>query len=252
MNNLYDKPMNFNSKGNIYQNTCLYKLDDADKEVFSIGACFSGLKNNRLFDPKMANEFFIYIRKDKITYPLEDLKRWLRFLRYCGFKFLYLKEETIALGKIDINNPYITTFYGDVFTLKLKCADYINNLHIFAALTAMRYIFYNFNGNPYGKIPKIAFELKKELKGNIDGIQALLLAYHCSGIKEIQHAFIGYYGTQTGISMDKKEFYTKLIERKGNMLINTILFKHKPDDKVEDIRTLYALKDFKGLKKFIK
>jgi len=227
-------------------------MDNPDKFYQKIGACHSGVKDYLQFNPKSKNEFFLYIRKDLLVYSLDDLKRWLRFMNYCGFKFHFLKEEKISLGK-EPGNPYSYSFSGDVYTLKLKCVEYINNMHIFAALTAMRYIYYNF-GFGYIKIPEAVFTLKKEFKGKIDGIQALLLAYHCIGVDDTGHSFSGLEPNHRdkGITISKKSFYKgiKAVVKEKVTTLNSLLYE--PSTKSSrKIRSLYEEGNFKALGEYI-
>jgi len=249
MNNLYDTPLKRINGGHGYDSSCLYKMDEANTNYYHIGACHSGVRHKKEFNPKDKKEFFIYIRKDRIVYSLEDLKRWLRFIRYCGFKFHFLQEELISIG--DNKNRYEPPFKGEVYTLKLKCEEYINNMHVFAALTAMRYVYYDWN-DLYRNIPEAVFILKKEFKGKLDGIQALLLAFLCVGLNDYSHSFSGQDprdNIKGSIMMTKKIFYNRINTNHFNEL-NTLLFNPTTKN-IHTIRGLYEAQDFKALGEFL-
>ena len=171
-------------------------------------------------------------------------------MKYCGFKFHFLKEEYISLGN-KAKNPYDIPFRGDVYTLKLKCEEYINNTHVFAALTAMRYIYYAFYPG-YINIPEAVFALKKEFKGRLDGIQALLLAFRCVGTYDYSHSFSGnsYENVGLGLMLSKKIFFNRIMKANKHTELNTILYNESNKD-INTIMRLYKEKDFKELKRYV-
>lgn len=221
--------------------TCIYSIGVEDK--YEIVNCYAGFDTMGALAPALKNDVFLYLRKDMMYYSKEDLLKWLRFLKYAGFKFQYLGEKEIP----------IDTGYGcynlSTYKLKFNCGDFVNQMHIFAALTALRYIFYGWRSF-FKYIPQICFELKNNIKG-LDAISTLQIAFFCKtdGV-EHGHSFIGIsdkYPNRYGWIVSKKNFYKRLKIK----MLNRVLYKEDGERKWDKVREFYKNKDFKAIKHIV-
>lgn len=223
---------------------CHYEIFDKEGKSLNkiyFGACHSQIKGS----PYLVKDTYVllYIDKNVIRYSLEDLKKWLKFLKTIGFKASFLEEKHIE------NKPrYGEGINSEFYLVKLEMNHYLNKLHMYAAIVAVRYIYYEYSGR-FTNIPERTFQIKSIYGRNISNLKALVLAYYSLYCHEIGHAFIGC--AYNSYLQDLKSFKKALLRETQ---LNNCLTKNGIDPEYyafadKETSELYNAKKYKEIAK---
>lgn len=234
---VFNKELKRNSSCNHYE-----IFNKEDKSLFSKvnGACHAYIKGSvHLVNP--SNYILLYIECETVPYSLKDFKRWLKFLKLVGFKTNYL-----GIKVINKQLRYEGNLNNSCYIIRLNVSDYKSTLHIFAAITALRYIYYKYSSF-FTQIPERVFELKNIYGKALGNLEAISLAYYTLGEFEENHAFIA---DAEKVSLITLTLFNQRIV-KGEDLNYALSERKYAHERAYIINDLYQMKDYKALAKTI-
>lgn len=141
----------------------------------------------------------------------EDMIKWCTFMTLCGFPCSYLGIKSPSFSE--------EKFY----CISVDLDNYISNLHVFAAITAIRMISYSFNKN-YINIAKTALKIK-EKNQNLDCFLCLMLANSkiCSIWNVPSYLIRGHGLIGIGFRFTSTAEFLKALSQKNHYTINGLL-----------------------------
>lgn len=95
--------------------------------------------------PSNRNKVMLLFTYNNVVVTEDEFQQWIDFCNSCGFKSSYsIKEfEKTNLGYSNISGKY--------YTVILDSKDYVNDLHLFAAITVLRMISYRASDGRFWK-----------------------------------------------------------------------------------------------------
>ena len=117
----------------------------------------------------------LHFRQDQLQYNKEDFAWWTNFMNECGFPCKLIEDYRSEAADIS----YVT--------IELRAKEYVNKVHLFAGVTAIRYIGYG-HSTYFLNIPETVSQIK-EMFPEEDSLKCLLLAhYPIEGYLDESHA----------------------------------------------------------------
>ena len=222
---------------------CHYEIFSAKDESLNkifYGACHSQIRKSPFL--KSDEYVLLYLSVKSLPYSLISLLRWIYFLRTINFKAKYIgKRKVYREGE----GNWALEFNEEIYVVRMNYADYKNKLHIFAAITAFRYIYYSFSID-FINIPQRVFELKKIYGNRLGNFQAISLAYYTLNCEEVGHAFIA--NREYEVNLISLEEFNERVSNGEERFLNNVL-QGKVKGRSYELREAYAEKDYKKLAK---
>jgi hypothetical protein len=145
-------------------------------------ACDGNIQPKRVTNGVKWNRYI----ETNCIYSIEEIQKWCDFMCECGWKCEFSSELiTITIDKLEFIDGKYKTVEKEIecYTITTYKKDYIDDVHMMIAHTAIRMIYYDWNDNPYEDVVKAVFEISLD----IDPLEKLILAHYKVGKLEGSH-----------------------------------------------------------------